>query len=115
MNLASPEFVHRKWLALFALAVTLVASNETKSHYAWAQPAESLTPAFTVSVVPTACSLTSCTISMAHNMPWIFYVVLTNISDKPQVVWEDGNSWGYRVISFELGTSNGQKIVLTKG
>lgn len=43
-----------------------------------------------------------------------FYVVLTNISQEPQPVWEYWNSWGFRAISFELSTADGKKFVLTK-
>ncbi len=42
-----------------------------------------------------------------------FYVVLTNISQQPQPVWEYWNSWGFQVISFELTTTDGKKFVLT--
>ena len=42
-----------------------------------------------------------------------FYVVLTNISEQPQPVWEYWNSWGFQVISFELTTADGKKFVLT--
>ena len=55
------------------------------------------------------------TISMSHDKPQDFYVVLTNVSGEPQVVWELWNSWGYQTISFELTTANGKKFVLSRG
>jgi hypothetical protein len=42
-----------------------------------------------------------------------FYVVLTNISQESQPVWEYWNSWGFQAISFELSTADGKKFVLT--
>lgn len=54
-------------------------------------------------------------ISMSHDRPQDFYVVLTNVSGEPQVVWELWNSWGYQTISFELTTANGKKFVLSRG
>jgi len=42
-----------------------------------------------------------------------FYVVLTNISQEPQPVWEYWNSWGFQAISFELTTADGKKFAVT--
>jgi hypothetical protein len=69
---------------------------------------------FVLSVVPTASSRTGGTISMALDRPWPFYVVLTNISNEPKAVWEDGNSWGYYAISFEVSTDDGHKVIISK-
>jgi len=35
-----------------------------------------------------------------------FYLVLTNVSDKPQAVFEFRNSWGTYAISLEIKTQN---------
>jgi hypothetical protein len=43
-----------------------------------------------------------------------FYVLLSNVSKQPRIVWEDWNSWGYYSISFELTTNDGKKYVLSK-
>jgi len=51
---------------------------------------------------------------MAHNKPRVFYLVLTNVSGEPQSVWEHGNSWGYRNISFEFTSANGRKAVVSE-
>jgi hypothetical protein len=51
---------------------------------------------------------------MAYDTPWLFYVVLTNISNEPQTVWEDGNSWGDQVISFRVVAGAGTKAVIPK-
>jgi hypothetical protein len=53
-------------------------------------------------------------IEMADKGTRDFYVVLTNVSDKSQVAWETWNSWGYQAVSFELTTSNGSKILISK-
>jgi hypothetical protein len=53
-------------------------------------------------------------ITMAQNNPDAFYVVLTNISKKPQAVWEHGNSWAYKNISFEFTIPNGRKFVVSE-
>jgi hypothetical protein len=59
-------------------------------------------------------------ITMAHSTPRDFelprrdfYVVLTNVSNQAQTVWEDWNSWGYQAISFELTAADGRKYVLS--
>lgn len=71
-------------------------------------------PIFRVSIVPDQCGLDPCSISAARKDPATFYVVLTNQSDKPQLVWEAGNSWGYRSISFEITSSSGKTYVISK-
>ena len=52
---------------------------------------------------------------MGHDFVHDFYVVLSNISRKPQPVWETWNSWGSRSISFELTMPEGQKILISEG
>lgn len=54
-------------------------------------------------------------ITMSKKNEWAdeFYVVLTNTSKDSQPVWEYWNSWGFQVISFELGTPEGKRFVLT--
>jgi hypothetical protein len=70
---------------------------------------------FSLAVVPSRSIGDGGTISMSHDKPQDFYVVRTNVSGEPQVVWELWNSWGYQTISFELITSNGKKFVLSRG
>jgi len=70
---------------------------------------------FSLAVVPSRSFGDGGTISMSHDKPQDFYVVLTNVSREPQVVWELWNSWGYQTISFELTTANGKKFVLSRG
>lgn len=43
-----------------------------------------------------------------------FYVVLTNISGKPQSVFETSNSWGYQAISFQLQLPNGRTVTVSR-
>lgn len=52
---------------------------------------------------------------MARNKPRDFNVVLTNVSEEPQAVWQTSNSWGYRTISFEFTAADGSKTVISKG
>jgi len=40
-----------------------------------------------------------------------FYLVLTNVSNKPQTIFEFGNSWGTDCISLEITTSDGKKYI----
>jgi hypothetical protein len=42
-----------------------------------------------------------------------FFVVLTNVSNEPQPVFEYWNSWGYQAISFNLTIADGKFFVLT--
>ena len=64
---------------------------------------------FSLAVVP---GLTG--ITMAHNNPDEFYVVLTNISKQPQAVWKHRNSWAYKNISFEFTIPDGRKFVVSE-
>ena len=51
---------------------------------------------------------------MSLQKPDEFYVVLTNISDKPQPIWESWNSWGYQTISFEFILGDDQRFLVSK-
>ena len=51
---------------------------------------------------------------MAHDTRDVFYVVLTNVSEQRQSVWEYWNSWGYQTISFELTTNDSRKFVASR-
>lgn len=71
-------------------------------------------PPFPLSIVPEYSSEFGASISMDRQTPKEFYVVLTNISQQPQAVYETWNGWGYHTISFELATSEGRKYVISK-
>lgn len=79
-------------------------------------PAISNTPRvpFTLSIVPTTSRSDSRVITIAATKPDEFYVVLTNISTAPQLVWEYWNSWGYQTISFEFMLDRNQRIIVSK-
>jgi hypothetical protein len=62
---------------------------------------------FRVALVPSRSHGTELGISTAAKDPDTFFVVLTNVSQKSEAVWETGNGWGYRVISFELTLPDG--------
>ena len=69
---------------------------------------------FALAVVPTHGIAMCLDTTMSRDVRNEFYVVLTNISDRPQAVWEEWNSWGYQNISFEFTTSDGRKYVISK-
>jgi hypothetical protein len=70
---------------------------------------------FTLSIVPTRSTSDSRVITMASQNPHEFYVVLTNISNEPQYVWETRNSWGSQTISFEFMFGNNPPILVARG
>lgn len=43
-----------------------------------------------------------------------FYVLLTNVSDKPVRLWQEWCSWGYYCLQFEVFEENGAKHLLKK-
>src|SRR6266404_8394777 len=70
---------------------------------------------FTLSIVPTRSTSDSRVITIASQKPDDFYVVLTNISNEPQSVWETWNSWGSQTISFEFTFGNNPPILVVRG
>jgi len=80
-----------------------VGSNDSESAVGVQQ-----TP-FSLAVVPTSSSGGVGGIAMAERKPDEFYVVLTNISQQSQAVFEQWNSWGYFTVSFEFTTDEGSK------
>src|SRR4030095_12686533 len=70
---------------------------------------------FSLSIVPTRSSPDSRVITIARQKPHEFYVVLTNISNEQQPVWESSNSWGSKTISFEFTLDNSRRILVSKG
>jgi hypothetical protein len=69
---------------------------------------------FSLAVVPSRSFGDVGSITMSHDKPDDFYVVLTNVSGEPQVIWELRNSWGYQTISFEVTTANGKTFVFSR-
>ncbi len=51
---------------------------------------------------------------MAHKMPRTFYVIVTNISREPQLVWERGSSWGQNILSFELNAPGMRTTIISE-
>jgi hypothetical protein len=84
-----------------------VRSNDSESSVAVQH-----TP-FSLAVVPTSSSAVS-GITMAENKPDEFYVVLTNVSEQPQAVFEQWNSWGYFAVSFEFTTDEGRTSTVSR-
>jgi|SRR6185312_5457592 len=70
---------------------------------------------FTLFIVPTRSTSDSGVITIASQKPDEFYVVLTNVSNEAQPVWETWNSWGSRTISFEFTFGNNPPILVTRG
>jgi hypothetical protein len=64
---------------------------------------------FSLAIVPGVGGIT-----MAKAKPREFYVVITNVSARPQSIWQYRNSWGYRAISFQLTTKDGRNFVLSR-
>jgi len=69
---------------------------------------------FQLTIVPSRSSAENQSIAMASKQPDEFYVVLTNISDSTQPVYESWNTWGYKNVSFEFATADGRKFVISK-
>ena len=65
--------------------------------------------------MPTKSSSDARVITIAKQKPYEFYVVLTNISNEPQAVWETSNSWGSKTISFEFTLDNNRRVVVSRG
>src|SRR5216684_8239058 len=103
-----------QWHSLLIALLTLVSCAAATS-CAHEKLADAPMSPFTLDVVPSKSFGDTGSITMAYNMPRDFYVVLTNVSNEPQAVWESWNSWGYQTISFDLMTANGKKFVLSRG
>ena len=79
-----------------------------------ADPVKASNAPFKLSIVPTKSFANSRMITMAPQKPDEFYVVLSNISDEPQSIWESWNSWGYQTISFEFTLADGQRFLVSE-
>src|SRR2546427_3481691 len=64
---------------------------------------------FAVALAPESYRDATPHISMGAGNNRAFFVVLTNVTDQGQAVWEDWNSWGYRCVSFQVTTPDGTK------
>lgn len=67
-----------------------------------------------VSIVPAWSASSGRGISMAADTLDTFYVLLTNVSTQAQPVFRTSNSWGYYAVSFELRTTDGRIVTITK-
>lgn len=107
------------WRHATALSIGFILAVATTIPYALAGCAgqtHSTSKSQDIPTVPFSLSIVSARrdgITISKKGAREFYVVLTNISQQPQPVWEYWNSWGFQVISFELTTSDGKKFVLT--
>ena len=43
-----------------------------------------------------------------------FHAIVSNRSDKPQKIWQDGCSWGYWALSFEFTDESGKMWIIKK-
>ena len=64
-------------------------------------------PPFEVSIVPEARSEKGARVSWGDESQAVFYVVLTNVSEKSQPLFQTSNSWGHQAISFEVTLPDG--------
>ena len=62
---------------------------------------------FILSIVPSHSGKTERSIMLDKDQSSVFYVVIKNVSDRPQSVWETWCSWGYEAVSFELTFPDG--------
>jgi len=101
---------HRHSLIIAALTVMacIAATGCAREELANAP----ITP-FTLDIVPSKSFGDTASITMAYNKPGDFYVVLTNVSNEPQAVWETWNSWGYQTIYFKFAMADGPKSVVS--
>jgi hypothetical protein len=104
-----------RW-SLAALLTSILGCSTQHAGQPSASPSQKLGQSpFLVSVVPTRSQEPSGRgISMAKKSPGTFYVILTNVSKEPQAAFESWNSWGYQAVSFEVQTSDGNTIAISK-
>jgi hypothetical protein len=99
--------VKRAIFSLFVFALVGVGQNDVPS------------APLSIAVVPTNCYGENCFIQTGHKTPATakpedFYIVLTNISQQNQPVYEYWNGWGCQTISFVLTTEDGKKYVMSR-
>jgi hypothetical protein len=84
---------------------------------AWSQ--EQRAP-FTLTIVPSSSDFKrGMSVELTHKFHYLgeaptvqeIYLILTNVSNKPQPVFELGNSWGSYAISLEITAADGKKSV----
>jgi hypothetical protein len=88
--------------SFFACAAPLAGRRGARSSAKLAQSTEA---PFSVAIVPGEGGV----LTMGRNARE-FYVVLTNVSNKPQNTWEYWNSLGYQTLSFEITALNGRSL-----
>jgi hypothetical protein len=69
---------------------------------------------FTLAVVPSRSSGTERSITTAAKQPETFHVVLTNVSDHAQPVWQTWCSWGFWTVSFDITLPDGKKLRISR-
>jgi hypothetical protein len=104
------------FLSLCAVFVFVVGCDAQKRNTSSKAESEVKKSPFSLSVVPERSQVEpfGSDIAMARDDPRNFYVVLTNVSAKPQAAWEYWNSWGYQTVTFELTTEDGRKFLVSK-
>src|SRR5215469_10282736 len=116
----SPEFfmpTRKKAISALCVVVAFVTACHSQKGTASSNAAPDVQkPPFSLSVVPETSHEEPFggSIEMAHNKPREFFVVLTNVSQETQPVWEYWYSWGYQNVSFELSAADGRKFVVSK-
>jgi hypothetical protein len=68
----------------------------------------------TLAVVPSRSSAEERTIESAAKSPQTFHVVLTNVSDHAQPVWQTWCSWGFWTISFHITMPDGKQLHISR-
>ena len=88
-------------LILFSALATMISATR----------ATEAPPPFTLTLVPSKSEAPprGQFISMANEKPGVFHVVVTNVSNELQPVFETWNSWGYQTVFFEITMPDGRR------
>lgn len=95
-------------MRFFIIFLSLLASIFHSAH---------ATESLSVSIVPSRSTASERSIVEGEGSKWppaTFYVIVTNVSETPILVWEAWNSWGYQSISFELTLPDGRTVIVSK-
>jgi hypothetical protein len=68
---------------------------------------------FSLTIVPHSRSSDLAWIDSGKDSTRTFFVILKNNTAKPQAVFEQWNSWGYKTISFQMSLPEGRKVKVT--
>lgn len=105
-----PEFEPANFWAEITSEIDLADFLLIVSSY---QPKAFTAPPFELSIIPENRSENLSGISWANDCKSGFFVILSNLTDKAQPIFETWNSWGYQSISFEMTLPSGDTSTVT--